>query len=327
MEDGPTRSPFEALANQSPDLIHCIFSHLPKKQWLVQRRLCKRKRHILDASLINHRIAPTHIDDEAKAMALFESQQAEIRCLIENKKAILNIPKFETQMVRPDEELIAAFEELEKLPQDYSMFSLYQRDVVLSDVNLHIIYNKYNYDQLSSQFIDSRMVDLSRLYLTRIPIDIFALFYNINFLKLPLIFNAAHNFLKSVPLHIQQLCNLKILDLSNNQIRALPVTMHALGELEILLLANNQLEEIPLAVANLPKLRVLDVRRNYLQDLPPEFKEFKLQRPLNPMPPLSDSRQDFHGYCKALPQMLPTPKAMVFATQRNVFRSQVKCSP
>ncbi len=300
----------EAIAKAIPDLISLIFGLLPPKQFLPMRALNKRCKAIIEASLINTHVRPSQI-------CLFESQQNEIDCLLANKKAILRTPKYGSGVVRPDDELKKAFAEVEKLPNVHSSFSLYRRHLALNDINIHIIYNRLNYEHLSDMFTFNKVIDLSGLYLTRLPSDLFELFCNQGFYRLPIVLCAANNCLTQIPLSLTRLFNLKVLDLSANKLQAIPYNIHAFTELETLLLANNYIETIPLELVRLPKLRTLDVRRNCLRALPEELSSLKLKRPREALKIMSPNI-NYEQYSANLPEFLSISKPQLLSTQRGI---------
>ncbi len=320
MEKGPKQSQvqipppitcapnFEAIAQMLPQLVNDIFLLLPPNQYLPMRLLNQNCKKIIEGHLVRRHLCPSQI-------TLFEEQQKEIECLQQNKKAILRTPKL-SGAVRADEELINAFAEIDKLPNDCSVFSLYRRHLALNDINLHIIYNKINPSQLFDMFVFNKVIDLSGLYLTRLPSDIFGIFSHPDYFKLPLALCVANNCLSQLPLDLIRLVNLRVLDLSNNKISAIPVNIHVLSELETFLLANNSLSTLPVELIRLPKLSTLDVRRNNLGALPEELAGAKLKRSKHALLPivLNCSYQQF---VDSLPPWLPMSKEQVLATQRH----------
>lgn len=303
------------------DILNTIFSHLPKNQYLPQRLLNKRCRTVIDLRLINSEAVQDTvqkvIQSEEDQKTLFDSQQREIDCLLSNKKAILNTPKLETRIVRPDEELIKAFKELESVPQQVSIPSLFRRHVVLNDINLHMILNARDNNQLYDMFIVNKVIDFSGLYLTRLPRAIFQMYINKNLFKLPLVLNVSNNCLTQLPLSIVSLRSLRVLDLTGNQLESLPVNMNDFEHLETIFLANNCLTGLPLSLVTLRKLMNLDIRRNCLQTLPEDLNKETLVRPRYTSAPLLSAHIDYAQYLKRFPMLTRISKAKVLATQKS----------
>lgn len=327
-------SPFQVVHH---DVIGMIFSMLPKQHFLPQRLLSKRCQRIIDLQRLNNPAAQDMIQhtiqNEADQNALFASQQREIDCLLANKKAILNTPKFETQVVRPDDELLKSFKELENIPADVSLFSLYRRHVALNNINLHMVLNTRNLNQLYDMYVFNKVVDLSGLHLTRLPP---MLFNNPNLVYFPFVLNVSNNCLTQLPCSILRLKKLKILDLSGNSIVKLPENINDFEHLETVFLANNSLQELPLGLIRLKKLKHLDIRRNCLQVLPPELDTVVLSRFRYTSVPLSralaSSALNYAQYLKQLPVLCKISRPQVLATQKpqnessmffltNAFRS------
>lgn len=302
------------------DIINAIFSHLPKNQYLPQRLLNKRCRTIIDLRLINSEAVQDAvqkiIQSEEDQKTLFDAQQREIDCLLSNKKAILNTPKLETRIVRPDEELIKAFKELENVPQQISISSLFRRHAVLNDINLHMIFNTRDNNQLYDMFIVCKVIDFSGLYLTRLPRAIFQMYINKNLFKLPLVLNVSNNCLTQLPRSIVSLRSLRVLDLTGNQIESLPLNMNDFEYLETIFLANNCLTELPLSLVRLRRLMNIDIRRNCLQTLPEELNAAVIVSPRYTSAPLVSAHVDYAQYLKRFPILTRMSKAKVLATQK-----------
>lgn len=330
-------SPFQIIHH---DILAMIFSMLPKQQFLPQRLLNKRCQKIIDLQRLNRSssqdIIQQVIQTEVEQNALLLSQQHEIDCLLVNKRAILNTPKLETQVIRPDEELIKAFKEVESLPNDNRLFSLYRRHIALNNINLHIIMNVRDFNQLYDMFTFNKVVDLSGLYLTRLsPM----LFDNPNLAHFPLVLNVSNNCLTQLPCSIVHLKKLQILDLSGNSLVKLPENINEFEHLETVFLANNNLRELPVGLVTLKKLRHLDIRRNCLQVLPLELDQTKLCRPRQTSVPLRSWMIDYAQYRKQFSTICQLSKQQVLATQKpqgdlpiqvvtNAFRQiKLSCQP
>lgn len=225
------KGPFTTVAQEVPDVVQLIFSFLPKSQYLPQRLLSRQCRRIIDSRLLNKTvqgIIPFHIDDSASQQALFEQQQREIESLLRNKSKICSTPKWQTQVVRPAPELVKAFDELTMLPAFCSLFTLYRRHIVLNAINLHIILNSRDYDVLSDMFMQDKVIDLSGLYLTRLPHEFFNLFIDKRFYAFPTTLDLAHNCLTSLPEQMTLFTNLKAIDVSGNPLEQKKAQSHSM---------------------------------------------------------------------------------------------------
>lgn len=80
--------------------------------------------------------------------------------------------------------------------------------------------------------------------------------------------NLSHTKLKSFPLDILHLVNLRELDLSRNKIDSLPREIGLLTKLERLNLSNNYLIQLPDEIGRLYSLKYLGLNRNEIEELP-----------------------------------------------------------
>ncbi len=81
--------------------------------------------------------------------------------------------------------------------------------------------------------------------------------------------------LEEIPQEIENLKYLEGLDLSYNELKALPKEIGQLKKLKILNLYNNKLETLPVEITQLPVLEILNVKENKKLKLPKEFGEMK----------------------------------------------------
>jgi Leucine-rich repeat (LRR) protein len=99
-------------------------------------------------------------------------------------------------------------------------------------------------------------LDLSGRGLTAIPSDVFS---KTDLVRLDL----SNNKLSGAPQsQIQQLQDLRYLDLHGNALTGLPAELGQLKKLEVLDVSNNKLTGLPMELGNLTQLRVLDVSGN-----------------------------------------------------------------
>lgn len=66
----------------------------------------------------------------------------------------------------------------------------------------------------------------------------------------------------TLPSQIQQMKNLRVLDVSGNAMTGLPAELGQLTKLEILNVSNNRLTGLPMELGNLTRLRVFDISGN-----------------------------------------------------------------
>ncbi|QLE57703.1 leucine-rich repeat domain-containing protein [Nostoc sp. TCL26-01] len=76
------------------------------------------------------------------------------------------------------------------------------------------------------------------------------------------------NNLKTLPLELLSLANLRKLDISGNPLKSIPDVVTQILHLEELILIRVQLTEIPEAIANLTNLTLLDLRDNQITEIP-----------------------------------------------------------
>ena len=89
----------------------------------------------------------------------------------------------------------------------------------------------------------------------------------------------SRNQLSEVPPCINQLSNLRILNLANNRLTCLPAELGAgLQQLTQLDVSHNELTGLPQSLGHLHHLRSLHLRRNKLQTLPPGNKNNSLTK-------------------------------------------------
>ncbi|KNC79451.1 hypothetical protein SARC_08149 [Sphaeroforma arctica JP610] len=111
------------------------------------------------------------------------------------------------------------------------------------------------------------VADFSRLLLTKIPAEMFAVFISSE--KRTLKLNI--NLLQSFEGNMNSLRNLQTLDLSKNRLKSLPDALIAAESLRRIDVSYNQLSAIPLVLSKLPLLRSIYVKHNQIQDLPHEL--------------------------------------------------------
>ena len=108
---------------------------------------------------------------------------------------------------------------------------------------------------------DRNVLNLSGQGLTKAPDYIFN---QTNLLELNLSNNKIGQALQS---QVQNLRNLKVLNLSNNNFTGVPAEVGQLKDLEILNLSNNQLTGLPNEIGNLSKLKLLDLSGNNYSEI------------------------------------------------------------
>lgn len=80
--------------------------------------------------------------------------------------------------------------------------------------------------------------------------------------------NLCNKQIKELPNSFGELSNLQWLDLSDNQISELPHSIGELSNLQSVLLYNNQIRELPESIGKLSKLEKLDLSNNQISKLP-----------------------------------------------------------
>lgn len=77
--------------------------------------------------------------------------------------------------------------------------------------------------------------------------------------------------LTEVPIEIQKLKNLQVLDLSKNKIDSIPAWIGELKHLQILDFSSNEIDSIPPEIAKLQHLKKLSFGDNYISEVPEEL--------------------------------------------------------
>ncbi len=128
---------------------------------------------------------------------------------------------------------------------------------------------------------DTGSLDLSECQLTEIP-EILNELSNLRTL------NLARNYLAWIPATYWRLSNLQNLDLSGNRLTEIPEGLAQLTNLQSLDLSSNQLTAIPETLAQLTNLRLLDLSDNQLTAIPEELAQLtnleNLSLDRNPLP-------------------------------------------
>lgn len=108
----------------------------------------------------------------------------------------------------------------------------------------------------NEQTVSGKVVNLSNQNLTKVPEYIFTQRETVEL-------NLSHNSLRgALQSQIQNLPNLRILNLSNNEFTGVPAEIGQLKKLEVLNLSHNQLTGLPFELGNLSNLKVLDLTGN-----------------------------------------------------------------
>lgn len=108
----------------------------------------------------------------------------------------------------------------------------------------------------NEQTVSGKVLNLSNQNLTKAPDYIFS---QKDIVELNLSNNSINGALQS---QIQNLQNLKVLNLSNNKFTGVPAEIGQLKKLEVLNLSNNQLTGLPYELGNLSNLKLLDLTGN-----------------------------------------------------------------
>ena len=116
---------------------------------------------------------------------------------------------------------------------------------------------------------DESIIEIEGQELTAFPKDIFTKFFDVEELYL------AENKIKSIPSKIDQLKNLKILDLVGNNIRSIPKALIKVTKLNELHLSNNKITQIPAFISDLTNLKHFYLDHNQIQSLPPALLKLK----------------------------------------------------
>jgi hypothetical protein len=106
---------------------------------------------------------------------------------------------------------------------------------------------------------------LKKLFFTKFKQFTLEQIYNLKKLEL------VNNQITIIPKEIGILINLEFLDLSNNRITVIPKEVGNLINLKELNLVNNQIRMIAFAIENLINLQVLDLHRNQITSIPKEI--------------------------------------------------------
>lgn len=115
-------------------------------------------------------------------------------------------------------------------------------------------------------------LDLRNCGLTEIPSEIFENGHDLTILDLSNDeFSESRNTITSIPNEIQNLKNLRRLNLANNQLLEISEVLGELRNLTHLDLSNNKIKYLPSKVANLSKLESLFLDGNPFNSLPPEI--------------------------------------------------------
>ena len=119
---------------------------------------------------------------------------------------------------------------------------------------------------------DVGVISLSGMFLTEL--DVSDYFFEFNESHFPLSLLLMHNVIRTIPRtlffgYIQE--TLVELNLSHNQIRSLPVEIGLLRQLKELHLSSNLLESLPQSLANLVDLEIMDISNNRLRSVPLEI--------------------------------------------------------
>lgn len=82
-----------------------------------------------------------------------------------------------------------------------------------------------------------------------------------------------YNELRQIPESVGKLTNLRELYLHRNELRKIPESISSLTNLEYMCLVENTLKKLPNDIGNLINLEVLDLRNNQLKHLPESFEK------------------------------------------------------
>jgi len=134
--------------------------------------------------------------------------------------------------------------------------------------------------------INISKLDLSNSNLKSIPVEIFKL-KNLRSL------NLSNNLIKDIPKEICDLKSLEVLDISNNKISNFFAKLCELKKLHTLNLNSNQITSVPKQILNLQQLRKIFLADNKIRTLPEEFSKLnnllELSISKNPMIELPDA--------------------------------------
>lgn len=296
---------FGHFAKLPYELIHDIFSYVPQC-YLPLRQVCKESKRVVDIYQLLPQMTQALqevFEASQKRGSLFKRQQREIDYLLKNKNDILEmtldreIKRLSLEGQKSSQEpasnrssvieylvsenpvsprkkgLQKLFRDLERLKTNESDISLYVRHIVLNRINVEMVRSEFSFEELSAMIRDKKVLEFSRLMLTRLPSNLFEALDIKCFENQIVAMNLANNHLSRIPRWLQRLKSLRILDLSHNRIFKLPA-MEELSHLGALLLAGNRLKKVPEDIATLERLAYLDVRQNFLIQAPhiPERK-------------------------------------------------------